>query len=61
MGPWQGEIMKVVIEDKKSHIICHYDVVSIVDYANFIMLNTRSHNGTRIPKVKIESIEVIPC
>ena len=61
MGQMQGEIMKVVIEDKNGHIICHYDVISIVDYSKFIVLNTAKFMGKRIPKNKIESVEVIPC
>lgn len=53
--------MKVMYEDTSGHIIWYHDIISIVDYDKFLILNTAKYSPKKIMKYKIQSIEVIPC
>lgn len=52
--------MKVMVEFDTGKIIWFHDVVSIVDYAKFYLVNTRKYTGKKLLKYNITTLEVIP-
>ena len=52
--------MKVMYEDTTGHIIWLHDVISIVEYDKFIVLNTSKY-FKKVLKYKIQSLEILPC